>query len=358
MASGKTPSSPRRVTLNHVAERAGVSRSAASFVMSGRTDQRLSAEVFARVRAAAEELGYTPNLTAKTLRTGRSGTVALVSDFVSTTSFASTMVRGALEELCQRDSLLFTVDTHGREDLESRLLDSLLARNIDGVLYASMFTRSVTVPPVLKDTPVVLLNCLSDDGGGISVIPDETSAGEDAARLLLEAGHVQDIWFVGSMPPGQVGGTIWPPWAPLALSERREGIERALKTAGTSLAGSVVVEEDWDIANGRAAVAGLLASGERPRALICVNDAVAIGAGHALRAAGLRVPADVSLVSFDGTPLAQAGEPALTTIALPHLEMGRRAASLLSDPDRAPRRIRIPMPVIPGGSIAVPRTGP
>ncbi|MBO9705941.1 MAG: substrate-binding domain-containing protein, partial [Arthrobacter sp.] len=138
----------------------------------------------------------------------------------------------------------------------------------------------------------------------------------------------------------------------------REGIDRALKNADTSLAGSVVVEDDWDIANGRAAVAGLLASGERPRALICVNDAVAIGAGHALRAAGLRLPDDVSLVSFDGTPLAQAAEPALTTIALPHLEMGRRAASLLSDPDRTPRRIRIPMPVIPGGSVSGPRTGP
>ncbi|MGO4455357.1 LacI family DNA-binding transcriptional regulator [Arthrobacter sp. RAF14] len=357
MAAGQTPQTPRRVTLNHVAERAGVSRSAASFVMSGRTDQRLSADVFARVRAAAEELGYKPNLTAKTLRTGRSGTVALVSDFVSTTSFASTMVRGALEELCQRDSLLFTVDTHGREDLESRLLDSLLARNIDGIIYASMFTRTVVVPPVLKDTPVVLLNCLSDDGGGVSVIPDEASAGEDAARLLLEAGHTQGIWFVGSMPPGQVGGKIWPRWAPLALSERRKGIDRTLENAGTSLAGSVIVDNDWDIANGRAAVADLLTAGERPKALICANDAVAIGASHAVRAAGLRIPADISLVSFDGTPLAQASEPALTTIALPHLEMGRRAASLLSDTDRTPRCIRIAMPVIPGGSITRPRLG-
>lgn len=351
MSRKDVPVKGKRVTLAHVAQRAGVSRAAASFVMSGRTDQRLSEDVFRRVRKAAEELGYRPSLTAQTLRTGRSGAVAFVSDFVSITSFANTMVRGAMEELRHRDTLLFTVDTQGDAGLEERLLMSLLDRNIDGVIYASMFTRIVSVPPLLENVPVVLLNCVAKDSSGISVVPDEITAGADAARLLLDAGHREGVWFVGALPSGQIGGAAWPGWAPIALSERRLGIDRAFAEAGTSLSGTVVVENDWDIANGRSAVARLLESGTRPRALLCVNDAVAVGACQALRRKGLIVPDDVSVVGFDGSPLAQAGDPEITTLALPQLELGRRAAALLTDPDRTPRIERIRMPVVLGGSV-------
>jgi len=193
----------KRVTLQQVADAAGVSRSAASFVMTGRTDQRISEATIKKVRKAAADLSYRPNLTAKTLRTGKSGTVGLVSDFIGTTSHANSMVMGALDVLRDKGKLLFTVDTQGDADVESKSIKALLDRQVDGVIYAAMFTREAKVPAVLRTVPTVLLNCLdeTDDGRAdsafSSVVPDEYQAGCDASRLLLEAGHTDRIVFVG-----------------------------------------------------------------------------------------------------------------------------------------------------------------
>jgi LacI family transcriptional regulator len=283
-------SSGRRVTLTEVAERAGVSRSAASFALNGRLDQRLSVETMARVRRAADELGYRANVTAKTLRTGRSGTVALVSDFVSSTSFANSMVRGALERLREAGLLLFTVDTQGDAEMERRFLDDLVARDIDGILYASMFTRRVTPPASARHTALVLMNCEADDAAISSIVPDERAAGATAARLLREAGHDRDIWFVGTLAPGRTGGSAWHEWGPVALPRRLEGIRAQLAAAGTQLAGEVAVDDDWTVHDGRDAAERLLASGVRPRAVICVNDAVGVGVFQALRRAGCGCP--------------------------------------------------------------------
>jgi LacI family transcriptional regulator len=353
-ARGRGQRGERRVTLTEVAERAGVSRSAVSFVLNGRTDQRLSADTFARVRRAAEELGYSPNTTAKTLRTGKSGAVALVSDFIGTTSFANSMVRGVLESLQDADTLLYTVDTQGEPSLEARLLQSLVSRDVDGIIYGSMFTRTIAVPALLRRLPFVLLNCVSDDSDATAVIPDEVAAGAGAATALLSAGHFDRIWFVGTFPSGIVGGAAWHGWSPLALEARLEGIERTLAAAGTALAGRTAIDDDWDVANGRSSVAKLLASGATPSALICVNDAVGVGAYQALQSAGMRVPDDVSIVSFDGSPLTTAVLPTLTSVALPHEALGRLAAQLLLSGSSAPRIHRVPMPLAPGGSISAP----
>lgn len=344
----------RRVTLTEVARRAGVSRSAVSFVLNGRTDLRLSADTFTRVRRAAEELGYSPNATAKTLRTGKSGTVALVSDFIGTTSFANSMVRGVLESLHDADILLYTVDTQGEGSLESRLLQSLVNRDVDGIIYGSMFTRTISVPALLRNTPFVLLNCVSNDPDATAVIPDEVAAGATAATTLLSAGHRDRIWFIGAFPPGFTGGAHWHGWSPLALAERLQGINTALAAAGTTLAGSAAIDEDWDVSNGRNSVARLLASGATPSALICVNDAVGVGAYQALQAAGMRVPDDVSVIAFDGSPLTTAVLPTLTSVALPHEALGRVAAQLLLSGTSAPSIHRVPMPLALGGSIAAP----
>ncbi|MEA5455629.1 LacI family DNA-binding transcriptional regulator [Sinomonas sp. JGH33] len=345
-----------RVTLTEVAERAGVSRSAVSFVLNGRTDLRLSADTSARVRRAAEELGYSPNATAKTLRTGKSGTVALVSDFIGTTSVANSMVRGVLESLHDADTLLYMVDSQGEPSLEERLLRSLIDRDVDGIIYGSMFTRTIAVPTLLRNAPFVLLNCVSEDSDTTAVIPDEVGAGTTAATALLSAGHRDRIWFVGVFPPGITGGGSWHGWSPLALTERLRGIDAALAAAGTALAGRASVDGDWDVAGGRSSVAKLLASGAAPSALICVNDAVGLGAYQALQDAGLRVPDDVSVIAFDGSPLATAVRPALTSVALPHEALGRLAAQLLLDREAAPRIHRVPMPLAPGGSVSAPRS--
>lgn len=353
-ATGSLVGAVPRVTLAQVAAHAGVSPTTASFVLSGRQDQRIAEGTQVRVRAAAEELGYQPNLTARTLRTGTSGTIAFISDFVSSTPYASGAVRGALEAARRHDTLLYIAETLGDAELEDQLLQGLIGRRVDGFVYATMFTRPATIPDQIRDLPLVLLNCTSEDVAATSVLPDERRAGHTAAEALLDAGHREGIYFVGSLPSGRTGGPQWGGLVASAIPERLSGVQAALSDAGTALAGSLDLT-DWEPPFGRAAVDSLLATGVVPRALICGNDRVALGVYQALAHAGLEIPTDVSVVSFDNSDLASWVEPGLTSIALPHQELGRQAVEALLGTQREPGERRIAMTMQARGSVGPPR---
>jgi LacI family transcriptional regulator len=332
---------PRRVTLREVAQRAGVSPTTASFVLAGRDDMRISAAARLRVRRAAAELDYRPNLTARSLRTKVTRTIALVSDTIATGPYGGAMVRGALSAALEEDHLLVVTETGGDPKLEARLLEDLLARQVDGFAYASTATRVVDPPKALTGHPVVLLNCVSRDGGVPAVLPDERQAGRDAARVLLARGHRDGIVLLGEIPPGVY-----------AARERLAGIEEALAEAGTAVAG--ILECSWWPEPAHDALGHALAQGTAPRALICLNDRVAFGAYQAAQEAGVGIPDQLSVVSFDDSDLAGWLRPELTSIALPHYDLGRRAVRLLLAPDATPRTDLVPMPVRERGSVAAP----
>ena len=135
-----------RVRLADVARHAGVSPTTASFVLTGRDDMRISAAVKRRVRASADELGYRPNLTARSLRTRSTRTIGLVSDTIASEPFAGQLVRGAISAAAERGHVVLIAETEGDADLEQRLLHEMLDRQVDGLLYAAMFTREVQLP--------------------------------------------------------------------------------------------------------------------------------------------------------------------------------------------------------------------
>ena len=168
-----------RVTLADVARRAGVSQTAASFVLSGRREEmRISADVEARVRKAARETGYRPNIVSRSLRTGTSHTIGFVSDTVATTPFAGHLIWGALDAARERGNLLFIGETEGDRDLEQQLIEAMHDRGVDGIVLASMYTREITVPRGLTHGPAVLLNAVPANGSTIpSVVPDEVERG-------------------------------------------------------------------------------------------------------------------------------------------------------------------------------------
>jgi LacI family transcriptional regulator, galactose operon repressor len=343
MASGMTV---RRATQADVARAAGVSQTAASFVLAGRSrEMRISPEVERRVLQAAHDLQYRPNSVSVSLRTGITQTIAFISDTVATTPHAGTLIRGALEAARERGDLLLIGESEGDPQLEQRLIQTMHDRRVDGLILASMYTRKVTVPKALAGVPAVLLNALPKRPAAIpSVIPDEIQAGRDAVAALLAAGCRSGIHVIGAAsgkdqaPPGSV-----------AAVERLAGIREALAAAGSGLAGASGCME-WEPEDGYRATRAAL-TGTRPQALICFNDRLALGAYQALQDAGLRVPGDVSVVSFDDDPIASWVRPRLTTFALPHYELGRRAVSVLfGDADRPqasgePEVYRIPMPL-------------
>ena len=333
-----------RVRLSDVARAAGVSPTTASFVLAGREDMRISEAAKARVRAAAAELGYRPNLTARSLRTQVTRTIGFVSDTIATDPFAGETVRGAINAAIERGHLLLIAETEGDAELERRLIDDMLDRQVDGLIYASMFTREVSVPEAAGGHRLVLLNAFAPDTGVAAVIPDELGAGSAAAEVLLEAGHKEGIHLVGALP-----GDVF------AARERSAGIKATLGAAGTALAS--IIKCSWAPQPAHDAVAAFLAGGGRPTALICVNDRVAFGALQALQDAGLRVPADVSIVSFDDSDLARWSRPAFTSLALPHEEMGRAAVELLLEPPELPSVRHVPMPLRRRDSVGPPAGG-
>lgn len=316
---------------------------------------RISPDAEARVRRAAQETGYRPNILSRSLRTGTSRTIGFVSDTVATTPFAGHLIWGALDAARDRDHLLIIGETEGDPDLENQLIDAMHDRGVDGIVFASMYTRVLDLPPGLADGPAVLLNAVPSGGSAIScVVPDEVEAGRSAVRTLLEAGHAEGIALIGAAPPDMT------PEGSLAAVQRLEGIMEALGDAGVALTDAIACP-DWQPTIGYDAVKRLLDGREPPKALICFNDRLAFGAYQALSEHSLEVPNDVSVVSFDDDALATWLRPQLTTIALPHYELGRAAIDALVDalqPSAAAHTVtqlrRIRMPVRERGSVRAP----
>jgi LacI family transcriptional regulator len=327
---GQPDTTHGRVRLADVAKRAGVSQTAASFVLTGRREEmRISLEVEARVLEAARETGYRPNIISRSLRTGTTHTIGFISDTVATTRFAGDLIRGALDAARDLGHLLLIAETEGDSELEQQLLETMADRQVDGIVLASMYTRKLSVPSALRTSRAVLLNAVpARPAPLISVIPDELEAGRTAARTLLDAGYSKGIYLIGAGPrPTQRPK----PTGALAALERLQGIRETLAAQAVRLGGAVACQ-DWEPEVGYAAVEGLIARGADVRALICFNDRLAVGACNALHDAGRIVPEDVSVVSFDDDPIASWVKPQLTTIALPHYELGRRSIELLLKP--------------------------
>lgn len=342
----------RRATLADVAREAGVSKTTASFVLSGREDMRISDDATRRVRDAAADLEYRPNQIASSLRTQVTRTIGLISDSIASGRFAGEVIRGALDATRARGQLLFIAETGGEATAEERLVGGMIDRQVDGLIYATMNTRETELPAALRDRTAVLLNCFASGFAGATILPDEVGAGRSAAGLVLAAGHRRGIHVIGGRHI-----TATTPEGVYAGHARLRGIQESLGEAGT--APEAIAECAWDVPeHGYREVASLLANGARPEALICCNDRLAFGAYQAVREVGLAVGRDVSVVAFDGSELASWLRPRLTSIALPHYELGRRAVETLLGEDAEPGVRRLPMPVHEGNSIVAPSCSP
>jgi LacI family transcriptional regulator len=336
---GQVPK-PRKVTLTDVAQHARVSATTASYILNGRSvEMRIASDTEARVRIAAAELGYRPNRAARSLRTKRTATVGLISDFIAGGHFSSQLLTGACAAARASDHLVVIGETGGDLDVEDLLIDEMLDRQVDGVIVATRTALRITVNPRLAGVNTVLLNCIDLTSQVPAVLPDDLTGGSTAAGLLLDAGLEDGIWVVGEDPvPNAVAGSL-----------RLAGVHARLAEDDLTLAG--VVPCDWEVVPAYDAMSAWLASGARPRGLICLNDRIAMGAYQALAEHGLDVPGDVSVVSFDASDLATWLRPRVTSLELSFAELGARAVDLLLTDPVVGTVVRLPMPVRPGESV-------
>lgn len=346
----------RRVSIAAVAALAGVSPTTVSHALSGA--RGVAPATRERVIRAADELGYTPNRIASGLRLQRTGVIGLASDRIATTPFAGLIVQGAQEAARERDAVLMVVDSEGDPELEARQLRTLVDHRVDGILVARMFHQEVRRPEALGATPVVLVDAVPEPGWHVpSIAPEEHSIATVAVAHLIEHGH-RRIGLAMTTDDS------------LASRGREAGFHTALAEAGLAGAASLVERGSSDAAGGRAAGRRLLdrTANERPTAVFCFNDQMAMGVYQAASALGLAVPADCSVVGVDDLGIVAAAlDPGLTTIALPHREMGRWGMTTLLDlidgetadesarplqPQSEPVRLRCEL--VERGSVAAP----
>jgi LacI family transcriptional regulator len=306
--------------LKDVAARAGVSITTVSVVLNKkRTGVRVPEATRERVQKAADELGYRPNEMARGLQRRRSQAIGFLSDEVTTTPFAVAMLAAAQTEAARNGHLLITVNI-GRSpsdaDME-RALDSLVQHQVSSLVVAHMFHKEVEPLPGLPDT-TVFLNCRALSGSFRSIIPSETSAGYAATRELLAHGHGRIAYLEDST--GMVASGL-----------RYDGYRQALAEAGISpdprLRLGVLPRVSGGVRGGQLLD---LPDDVRPTGVFCFNDQVAMGFYRAARHRGLSVPHDISVVGFDDQEfIASELDPPLTTMRLPHAEMGKLAIQTL-----------------------------
>lgn len=334
----------RRVTLSDVARRAGLSVTAASLILNGRPDTRLSKDAHDRVHAAAAELGYRPNIAARALRTDRTFTLGFVSDHVVTTRFASGLVRGALEAARAADHVMLLIETEGEPDREAEAVAALVDRQVDGIVFATMRAREMFVPELPAGTRALMLNG-TNARYGASVLPDEFEGGRRAVDTLIAARGTDGMALLGQSDAAEEGL-----FRSEAVAQRVAGIRSAMAEHTASF----VAEESiwlWEPQHGYDGMTRLLEAAPRMRSLVCMNDRLAFGAYQALADAGRTVPDDIAIVSFDDDELSAHLRPGLTTIALPHEAMGRRAVELLLGDEPFTGTELVPMPLVARASL-------
>ncbi|MEU4366147.1 LacI family DNA-binding transcriptional regulator [Micromonospora chersina] len=331
-----------RPTVHTVAARAGVSIASASRVLNGVGG---SPETVRKVREAAAEVGYVPNAIARSLQSQRTGLVALAVEDIGNPVYVE-MMRAIESVVAASGRQLLVHATGGQIANETALLRRLAHRYVDGMIVSPIrVTDDHLAALVDSPVPVVVVGQLAADAPVDNVRTDSRTGVGLAVDHLVAAGR-RRIGFVNG-PLDTVPGAA-----------RDAGFRAALAGHGIALDERLVEVGDFRYEPGRAATERLLARAE-PDALVCANDLIAVGALHALLAAGRRVPEDVAVVGMDDTELARMMFPQLSSVSLGSAERGRRAAALLlqriADPTLPPRREQVaPSLAVRASSAATP----
>jgi LacI family transcriptional regulator len=302
-----------RATIIEVARAAGVSPSTVSRVLNGTT--RVNADKAARVQAAVAQLEYVPNAFARSLlgHAGRSVGV-LVPQLAD--EFYGRVVTGVEDGLKGGGYHMVCSLGHDDRDVEAEAIAMFLETRVAGLVLVSDHVPERDILALARARhPIVLINRVIPELTAHAIRIDNVFSAAMATRHLLGLGHTRIAHVAGSLSRS-------------GARERLEGYHLALREHGIARDDRLVFEGDFSEEGGREAVARALGSVDFS-AVFAANDRMAAGAIAAVRAAGLGVPADVSVVGFDNTAISRFTYPALTTVDYPVASMGRQAADHL-----------------------------
>lgn len=330
------------VTIRHVAADAGVSLQTVSRVINKEPNVR--AEMAERVRASIDKLGYVPSIAAQRMSGSRSYLIMALNDRERTiegwrardgTDWVDQMLLGGMLTCAEHGYRLIVelVDTHS-DHIERELSAALAAIQPDGVILTPPHSANPAILELLDDAHISLarIGSLREGPGFRLTMGDDLAAGL-ATRHLVKLGHAR-IGLIAGPDDYELSG-----W-------RVDGWRAAMAEAGLSVEG-LLATGDFSRESGRAAAPHLLDAGVT--AIIASNDQMTLGALEVARERGLTVPGDLSLISFDDTPIARFNHPPLTAITQPIAEVTARAVELII-------AVRAGQEAVPDGPVVVPAT--
>jgi DNA-binding LacI/PurR family transcriptional regulator len=302
------------VRLTDVADLAGVSLSTASRALND-SDHPMNDQTRQAVLAAAKQLGYGPNIVARSLRTERTLTVGIVVENILS-PFIPPIIRGIQDSIDEHGyvSIIMNVDWDAENEL--RAIKTLNNRQIDGIILVESCIRNSEEVAELKDKPHVFVHRLFDVPSPGSVVPDDHHGAKLAVNHLLKLGH-RRIAFINGLEN----------WA--ATIDRLKGYNDALADADLNADSTLIKDGDWNVQSGYRAVKELLSLAEPPTAVFAGNDLMALGAIYAAQELGMQVPRDLAVVGYDDRDFAGFVRPSITTVQMPCEEMGRKSAEIL-----------------------------
>lgn len=315
-ADTPVPARPR-TTMNEIALQAGVSQTTVSLVLNEVSSARFSAATRRRVLEAAERLGYQTNRRAAPQVSGR-GTIAFIVDEMSTDPWTAIAMDGICEAASAQGFSVWCAVTRSKSETEAALLRQSAPSPVAGLIYGTINTRRVDLPLISRSLPTVLLNCYSGDHLLPSIVPAEVIGGQIATRRLIVAGH-RRIGYINGEPSMD------------ASRDRLRGYKRELSAANIAFDSALVRNGNWEPSTGYEYTRELMKLPVPPTAIFCGNDLMALGCYDALKELGLSIPGDVAVIGYDSREIAQYVHPPLTTVLLPHYEMGVEATECLID---------------------------
>jgi len=326
----------KRVTLDDVAERAGVHKATVSRALNDRTQHQVNPETLKRVRRAARELGYQPDAVARSLRTSSTQTIGIIIPDLMNPIFPP-LVRGIEHFLQPRGYSALIANTDGFSQVESAAFDSLMQRRVDGFILATgrLEEQAFLADARARGIRVVMAN--REASTDYPVVMADNAAGIAAAvQHLVGLGHRRIVHFAG---PDDFSTT------------RTRALAFTQTTGAAGVRGEVIGGVALTAEAGERAMDALIARpGSLPTAIVAGNDLVALGVIRSMRAHGLECPGDISVVGYNDMPFAGDFSPALTTVRVPLREIGIEAARALigaveGADAAAQERITITLPV-------------
>lgn len=333
----------RGTTMTDIAALAGVSQTTVSLVLNDAMGARLSSETRRRVLDAARQLGYRlikrgPSKSATTDAT----IIGFMVDEMSTDPWCAIALDGVREKAWEYGLTVSVAVTRGDAEMEQAAHAQFRNQPLLGLIYGTIQTRQIPPSPTFSQLPTVLLNCYASDRSLPSIAPGEVLGGRTATERLIRAGHSRI---------GLIEGEVWMD----AMRDRLKGYRQALASHEIPFDAHLVRPGNWEPSAGYAQTHELMKLDRPPTAIFCANDLMALGCFEALKELGLRIPEDVAVVGYDDREIAQFMRPALTTMLLPHFEMGTLAAEYLVDhagrPEKRPAQLKVECPLVERASV-------